>query len=106
MKKLSIGALEELILLSVVLIDQEAYGVAILSEIEKRTGKKHSIGSIHSSLVKLEEKGFLDSNEGGATKERGGRRKRYFALTPAGLETLIKVKQMRESYYALIPSLG
>ena len=106
MKKIQLGALEELILLTVVLIEKEAYGVRILSEIDQRTGKRHTIGSIHSSLIKLEEKGFIESNEGGATKERGGRRKRYFKITPQGLEVLVEIKQLRESYYTLIPAIS
>ena len=106
MKKIQLGALEELILLTVMLIEKEAYGVRILNEIYQQTGKRHTIGSIHGSLIKLEEKGFIESNEGGATKERGGRRKRYFKLTPQGLEELVKIKQVRDNYYSLIPAIS
>ncbi len=106
MKKIQLGALEELILLTVMLIEKEAYGVRILNEIYQRTGKRHTIGSIHSSLIKLEEKGFIDSNEGGATKERGGRRKRYFKPTPQGFEVLVEIKQVRDNYYSLIPAIS
>lgn len=105
MRKVNIAALEELILLTIAVLGENAYGLSIMMEIEKRTGKTSSIGSLHSALIRLEEKGFVVSEEGGATKERGGRRKRFFTLTSLGMATLAEIKQLREGYYALIPDL-
>lgn len=105
MKKVEIAALEELILLTIAVLQDDAYGLSILAEIEKRTGKSGSIGSLHSAFIRLEERDFIKSNEGGATKERGGRRKRYFKLTSKGLRVLAEIRELREGYYSMIPAL-
>lgn len=106
MKKVELAALEELILLTIAVLGDEAYGLSIMHEIERRTGKTGSIGSLHSALIRLEKKGFLDSEEGGATRERGGRRKRYFRLTQPGIEAILETKRLREGYYSLIPGFN
>ena len=81
---MKLGAFEEMVLLAVGFLKDDAYGVSIKEILEEKTGKTPSIGALHSALYRLEEKGFLTSNEGGATNERGGRRKKYYQLTAAG----------------------
>jgi DNA-binding PadR family transcriptional regulator len=103
MKGTYLGEFEELVLLTVALLYDEAYGVALLEEIIGRSGRPVSIGALHSALERLEEKGFLRSRMGEATAERGGRRKRYFSLTPAGEKALREVREMRNSMWNAIP---
>jgi DNA-binding PadR family transcriptional regulator len=105
MKKAEIAALEELILLTIAVLQDDAYGLSILAEIEKRTNRSRTIGSLHSAFIRLEERDFIKSKEGGATKERGGRRKRYFKLTAKGLKVLAEIRALREGYYSMIPAL-
>lgn len=90
-----LGAFEELVLLAVGSLGEEAYGVAIKDLLHEKGGKKPSIGALHSALYRLEGKGFLKSWEGGATSERGGRRKKYYLLTSHGQRTLEDAHQLR-----------
>lgn len=106
MNEPSLGNFEELVLLIVGVLDDQAYGVAIKQEITDRTGKKPSIGALHSALSRLEDKGFLSSQEGGATQERGGRRKRFFRITAAGKQALIRVNLVRNELFNLIPNIS
>ncbi|MEL6674970.1 MAG: helix-turn-helix transcriptional regulator [Bacteroidota bacterium] len=105
MKYTRLGAFEELVLLTIGALHEDAYGVAIKEEIESTTGKKPSIGALHSALSRLEQKGFIQSHEGGATALRGGRRKRYYLLTMAGQEALVGSRQLREKLIRRIPGL-
>jgi PadR family transcriptional regulator, regulatory protein PadR len=73
--RIYLGELEELILLMVVLIGPEAYGVSITEELAAQTGRVITISAAHAALHRLEEKGFVKSKMGGASMERGGRRK-------------------------------
>ncbi|WPP51970.1 PadR family transcriptional regulator [Catalinimonas niigatensis] len=97
------GEFEEVVLLTVGVLEENAYGVTIKDEIEQRTGKKASIGALHSALNRLEKKGYLQSSEGGATTERGGRRKRYFRVTAYGKRALIQSKDLRSELWSLLP---
>lgn len=90
-----LGAFEELVLLAVGSLGDQAYGVAIKDLLRKAGGKKPSIGALHSALYRLEDKGFLKSWVGGATSDRGGRRKKYYTLTNLGKKTLEEAHQMR-----------
>jgi len=73
-----IGEFEELVLLTIALLDEQAYGVSIKEEIEKRASRNISIGALHSTIARLEEKGFLRSHLSGSTHERGGQEKTFF----------------------------
>jgi PadR family transcriptional regulator PadR len=95
---MKIGAFEELVLLAVGYLENNAYGVSIKETLAEKTGKDPSIGALHSALYRLEEKGFLISSEGGATKERGGRKKKYYKLTAYGRKVLIEAKELRLSF--------
>ncbi len=106
MKGYHLGELEELILLTVGILDQEAYGVAVLEEIKNQTGRKVNISAIHTVLNRLEEKGFLKSYMGGATEERGGRRKRLFTLSATGRSAIEEVKNLRNKLFEQIPPLA
>jgi len=94
-----VGELEELVLLTVAVLGADAYGVPIKHEIEKRASRTISLGALHSTIARLEEKGFLKSQLGGATHERGGRRKRYFQLTPGGKAALRSIKSLRDDLW-------
>ncbi|WP_057940384.1 PadR family transcriptional regulator [Algoriphagus resistens] len=106
MKGYHLGELEELILLTVGILDQEAYGVAVLQEIKNQTGRKVNISAIHTVLNRLEEKGFLKSYMGGATEERGGRRKRLFTLSATGRLAIEEVKNQRNKLFDQLPPLA
>lgn len=106
MKGYHLGELEELILLTVGILDQEAYGVAVLEEIKNQTGRKVNISAIHTVLSRLEDKGFLKSHMGGATEERGGRRKRLFILSATGRSAIEEVKSLRNKLYDQLPPLA
>jgi PadR family transcriptional regulator, regulatory protein PadR len=83
-----LGELEQIVLLAVMRIGEGAYGVPIHAEIGRLAKRDLSIGSIYKTLSRLEEKGFVESTEGPPTAQRGGRRTRVFAITPAGRRTL------------------
>ncbi|MFY0593603.1 PadR family transcriptional regulator [Roseivirga sp.] len=106
MKGTYLGEFEEIVLLTIGVLQDDAYGVAIKLEIESRTSRTPSIGALHSALSRLEDKGFIDSREGGATKSRGGRRKRFYNITAAGKATLVKANSLRNDLFKLIPNLS
>lgn len=103
MRRTYLGEFEEVILLMVAILDGEAYGVTVSQELEKQTGRQVTFGTVHNTLIRLEEKGFVNSSLGGATQERGGRRKRFFTLTVAGSHALQEVQQLRHQLWQLVP---
>lgn len=94
-----LGEFEEIVLLTIAVLGNDAYGVSIKQEIESRTDRDISIGALHSTITRLEEKGYVTSDYGGATQERGGRRKRYFQLTHAGKAALKRIKDLRDDLW-------
>jgi PadR family transcriptional regulator, regulatory protein PadR len=106
MKFNQLGAFEELVLLAIGVLDDNAYGVTVREEISQRTGRSTSIGALHSALSRLEEKGFIASQEGGATAERGGRRKRFYRLTGSGKAALMRGHELRKGMLDDIPGLS
>ncbi len=106
MKGTHLGEFEELVLLSVGALGNEAYGVAVKDFITERTSRKSSIGALHSALSRLEDKGFLKIKIGESTKVRGGRRKKYYISTIAGREALKIINAQRSELYSMIPSLN
>ena len=94
-----LGEFEELVLLTIASLDNEAYGVTIKQEIERRTDRTISIGALHSTITRLEEKGFLKSWLGEPTQERGGRRKRYFEVTHNGKVAVHEMKALRDELW-------
>ncbi len=103
MSKYQLGEFEEVVLLTVAILNGEAYGVAIIDEIEKRLKRKVSLGAMQTSLRRLEEKGFLKSEFGEATKVRGGKRKRFFNLTKLGKTALKEAKEQRMGLWSAVP---
>ena len=101
----TIGEFEELVLLTIGTLKDEAYGVAIKLDIESRAGRIPSIGALHSALHRLEEKGFIKSREGGSTQVRGGRRKRFYTITAHGRQALVRSHNLRSELFRLIPGL-
>lgn len=79
-----LGEFEQLVMLALIRLGPNAYGMKIRQEIEKRADRKVSIGSVYATLDRLEEKGYVSSSDGEATSERGGRAKRYFQVTAPG----------------------
>lgn len=106
MGKYSIGEFEEIVMLTVAVLYDEAYGVSIKNEIENRLERKVSIGAMRTALDRLEKKGFLRSEFGEATAIRGGKRKRYFKVTPYGQKALIQVMDVRKQLWDAIPKIA
>jgi PadR family transcriptional regulator, regulatory protein PadR len=99
--KTYLGEFEELVLLTIATLGNEAYGVSIQQDIEARCSRSISIGALHSTITRLEEKGFLKSWMGGATQERGGRSKRYYEITQAGKKAVTEAKDLRDELWDL-----
>jgi PadR family transcriptional regulator PadR len=105
MKGTYLGEFEELVLLSVGILYDDAYGLAIVDELEKQTGRNIMISSVHKALVRLEEKGFLKSRMGGSTETRGGRDKRLYQLTHAGKKVLADSRELRNDMWRQVPKI-
>jgi len=99
----SIGVLEELVLLTVGSLYEGAYALTILEEINEKAERNLDVTTIHSVLRRLEKKTYVNSEMGGATAERGGRRKRFFKLTAAGKKVLDENMTIRMDLYNKIP---
>lgn len=93
--RMYLGELEELVLLMVALLNKEAYGVSIMEELKKQAAREISVSAVHAVLHRLEEKGFVRSKMGGASEERGGRRKRLFSITAYGRNALEELRDTR-----------
>jgi DNA-binding PadR family transcriptional regulator len=83
-----LGEFEQIVLLAILRLGEEAYGVPIREEIERRTGRSLTVGALYRTLDRLEHKRYVGSAFSDPTPERGGRSKRYFKVTPLGLRTL------------------
>jgi len=105
MKGTYLGEFEEIVLLAVGILKEDAYGVSIRSEIEEQTKRSVNIGAVHTALHRLEEKGFLKSKFGEATMVRGGKRKRLFTLTANGIKTLREAQELRNQMWAQLPKI-
>lgn len=104
MKGTYLGEFEEVVLLTVALLEGEAYGINVKLEVEQRTDRKINLSVIHSTLYRLEKKAYLNSALGEATKIRGGKRKRYFSITPYGVRSLKDAKALRDGIWNAIPN--
>src|SRR6186997_387459 len=99
MKETRLGDFEEVILLLVGILGEEAYAFRIAEEFETQTKRSVSIGAVHSSLVRLDDKGFVTSEMGNSTAERGGRRKRIYTITASGRKVLKVSRDFRVSLW-------
>ena len=103
MRRTYLGEFEEIVLLMVAVLDGEAYGVTISQEIERAMGRLVTFGTVHNTLIRLEEKGFVRSELGGATTQRGGRRKRLFRITALGSRAIREIREVRDELWKQIP---
>ena len=106
MNKYSLGEFEEIVMLTVAVLYENAYGISIKEEIESRLKRKVSVGAMRTALSRLEKKGFLDSAFGEATAVRGGKRKRYYKVTQAGKSALEQVMQTRKKLWQAVPEMA
>ena len=105
MTKEYLGEFEELVLTMVGILQEEAYGNAIVNEIKERIGRDVKLSAAHVTLYRLEDKGYVRSGMGGATNARGGRRKRIFTITSAGLAVLRARKEQQVALWKSMPQL-
>ncbi|MGC3944650.1 MAG: helix-turn-helix transcriptional regulator [Chryseolinea sp.] len=103
MKKFQLGEFEEIVLLTIAILNNTAYSVTIKDEIESRLSRTVSLGALHTALKRMEEKGYLKSYEGDATDERAGRPKRYFEITAMGKKALQYARDTRDQLWKAIP---
>jgi PadR family transcriptional regulator PadR len=100
-----LGEFEELVLTMVGILQEEAYGKAIATEIEVRLSRSINLSAVHVTLYRLEDKGYVKSFMSTSTKLRGGRRKRIFSITNTGLAMLRMMKATRLELWKLVPQL-
>lgn len=103
MKKYQLGEFEEIVILTIGILNNEAYSVSIKDEIEARLARSVSMGALHTALKRLEDKGYLKSYPGEATEERAGRPKRYFEITALGKKAMQHSKATRDQLWKAIP---
>jgi DNA-binding PadR family transcriptional regulator len=106
MKKFQLGEFEEIVMLTVAILYDDAYGVSIKKEIEGRLNRNVSVGALQSALKRLEDKDYLESHDKDATQERAGRPKRYYKITALGKEAMEYTKETRNSLWEAIPSVS
>ncbi len=97
---------EELLLLAVWRLQQDAYGLAIGRQVSDLLGKKVSVGAVYIPLERLARKGLLATWESEPTAQRGGRRKRFYKLTPSGLAALNAVRKIHDEAWSGLPGLA
>lgn len=103
MKETGLGEFEEVILLLVGILEEEAYAFRISEEFEAQTGRSVSIGAVHAALSRLGDKGFLESEMKAGNATRGGRRKRIYSITASGERTLVEARDFRISLWRQYP---
>ena len=103
MGKHNLGEFEEIVMLTVAILQDEAYGFAIIEEMERRLNRSVSMGALQTVLKRLESKKFLISEMGEATAVRGGKRKRFYHLTSVGKEMLQETKDQRMGLWEAVP---
>ena len=106
MKGTNLGEFEELVLLTVGILYDNAYSVAIQKELNEQTSRKVSLSSIHAAVYRLEEKGYLNSRMGEMSNERGGKRKRIFTISKSGKAALDKASDLRNRLRDQIPNIA
>jgi DNA-binding PadR family transcriptional regulator len=106
MKESRLGDFEETILLIVGILGEEAYALKISEEFTIHTERTTSIGAIHSTLSRIEEKGFLTSEMGESTAKRGGRRKRVYKISAEGQKALEISRDLKMSLWNQFPAFG
>jgi len=105
MKGTYLGEFEELILLTVGVLNDNAYGLSVKNEVSQQADRKVTLSAVHAALSRLEEKGFLESELGEASSERGGKRKRLFKMTNLGREAIKATRSLRDQLWEQIPGV-
>lgn len=103
MKKVTLGAFEEVVLLTVGVLKDNAYGITIKIHLEELLQKNISLGALYAALQRLEEKQWVNSKVGGITEKRGGRRKQYYHITKEGVLALDEVRKTRNTLFDQLP---
>lgn len=106
MSRSHIGEFEELVLLTVGVLYDDAYAVAITKEISEQSGRSVNVSAVHKSLYRLEEKGMLSSRLSDPESKRGGKRKRLFAITPFGKLAIDEMMELRVKLREQIPGMA
>ena len=99
----NLGNFEFMVLLALMRLRDDAYGLPILEEIERRIGREVALGSVYAALTRLESKGFVSSRLGEPTAERGGKAKRYFKVTATGVREVGGVRRALVSLWQGLP---
>jgi PadR family transcriptional regulator PadR len=103
---MTLGEFEELVLLAVCILEGNAYGITVKTEVEKHTNRTILLGAVHITLYRLQDKGLLQSEMGNASEKRGDRRKRLFRITDKGMELLRSAQDVRQKMWGLIPGMN
>jgi PadR family transcriptional regulator, regulatory protein PadR len=106
MSQYILGEFEELVLLVVAALHDEAYGVSIVENLETELSKTINMSAVHVALKRMEDKGFVKSRFGGITEDRGGRRKKYYVITALGKRMLDEQYALRNGLYKRIPKIS
>ena len=106
MKKYHLGEFEEIVMLTVAILHDNAYGVSVKKEIESRLSRNVSVGALQTALIRLEDKGYLRSCEGETTPERAGRPRKYYSVTALGKKALEHSKTTRDKLWSAIPKVA
>lgn len=106
MKGTHLGEFEELTLLLVLILEEDAYVLKIKEELYQQANRSMTLGSLHSTLSRLESKGYLESEMKGASKARGGRRKRVYMLTAAGKGAVNTARELRQKLWSQVPQFS
>jgi len=104
MRKFQLGEFEEVVMLTIAILYDDAYGMAIKRDIETRLDRKVSIGALQSALKRLVDKGYLDYNDDAPSPERAGRPKRFYNLTVLGKQVIRHARETRNALWGAIPS--
>jgi DNA-binding PadR family transcriptional regulator len=95
-----LGEFEQLVLLAVARLAEDAYGMSIRREIEEQSGRHVAIGAVYGTLDRLHDKGWVRSRKGDTSPERDGRARKFFALTPAGIDVLHKARALQDRMWS------
>jgi PadR family transcriptional regulator len=106
MEKEYLGELEELVLLLIIMLKDDAYGLAIRRTLKEQANRTVTIGAVHGTLNRLEKKGFTNSSYSEATEVRGGRSKRIFTITASGKKVLERSRDVKVNLWMQIPELS
>ncbi len=98
-----VGEFERAVLLALIRLGDEAYGVSVRDELERRLGRRVSFGAVYTTLDRLAEKDMVSSRVGEPTAERGGRAKKFFRIEPRGLRALEHARKSSEAVWAISP---